>query len=308
MQQESLSDIMHLKNAVIGDKTKGNITVIKKPVLKIETLHSCFSHAVVDSTFPAFWVIEDLKREYSDDFVLLISKKLMLQHSHNLNFVDENTKEYKGVYNDLIKILTPEKILFEHLIESPILIENLFVYPDNDFWQRSPWNCSENYNPNRSVEKVRFSDDVIYSKLNSFRNKTLEKYFDNNDNNNKQKLIIIDRKHNRKFEKKALESLVNLSKLERSWTFNGIFYAEDLSFKDQVNLFASNNIFILRHGSCLVNLLWCPQESKVFEIEGGPDGVTSYKPVIERITKLTNSKRYCLNYNFDAEKDIFSYI
>ncbi len=79
-----------------------------------------------------------------------------------------------------------------------------------------------------------------------------------------------------------------------------------MDFKEQVKLFSSNNIFIFRHGSCLMNLLWCPVNSIVFEIEGGPEGISNVEVMYSRITKLTSSTRYYLPYNFDIEKDIFS--
>lgn len=84
--------------------------------------------------------------------------------------------------------------IFEHTIKSNYLFRRVFMYPDNDNNQRSIWNCVDYY-PVRHIkrENVRFTDDVIYDKLSKFRA-------------HENELIIIDRKHNRKFDNGLLES------------------------------------------------------------------------------------------------------
>jgi capsular polysaccharide biosynthesis protein len=163
------------------------------------------------------------------------------------------------------------------------------------------------YYPGRNVAKndIRFSDDIIYNKLSLFRNMVFTKTQTEISALPVKNLMIVDRKYNRMIDPTKLQFLVQEATKNRNWNFTGVTILEDKTFKEQVNLFANHQIFIFRHGSCLTNLLWIPNNSIVFELEGGPQGVRS-SMVIPRICKLTNSRRILLNYdNYDCKKDIF---
>ena len=66
-----------------------------------------------------------------------------------------------------------------------------------------------------------------------------------------------------------------------------------MSFKEQITLFSENSIFIFRHGSCLINLLWIPEKSLIFDI----DDEYNRENRIKRIVQLTNSKSIYIDYN-----------
>ena len=66
-----------------------------------------------------------------------------------------------------------------------------------------------------------------------------------------------------------------------------------MKFSDQVELFSTCNIFISRVGSSLINLLWIPPNSIVFNLDHG----MTHPDVFGRICRLTNSKYYYMDYN-----------
>ena len=142
--------------------------------------------------------------------------------------------------------------------------------------------------------------------MSRFRNCILDKHLkDVNDSHNE--LIIIDRKHNRKFDKDLVDSLVNEAKKETAWVYKGIVLLEDLTFSEQVNLFHRTKYFILRHGSSIVNLLWSKCNSIVFEIYGGHEG--NYMPnVMRRLSMATKFKHIAINYNTAKTSNIFDTI
>jgi len=286
--------------------------IITEPVIVMDTLHSCFSHAILDSCFPIFWIIDDLLKagKITDVNVRIFIREddIIKYPVQNLPIIDDIEQTYKGIFKDIIQLITPFPVFFQHTLKTNYVFQNCIFYPVNngDKWQRTPWNCVDYY-PGRNIPKdeIRFSDDIIYEKLSLFRNMVFTKtnvLINEVPTNN---LMIVDRKYNRKIEPIQLQRLVQEAETNKEWNFTEVFILEDKTFQEQVNLFSKHRIFIFRHGSCLINLLWIPNNSIVFELERGPDGITA-PMVINRLCKLTNSKHIILNYNdYDFKKDIF---
>jgi hypothetical protein len=114
-------------------------------------------------------------------------------------------------------------------------------------------------------------------------------------------LIIIERGSDRRFDPVLFQSLVKEITMNQKWNFKGTFCLDTMSFKEQVELFSRTSAFIMRHGSSEINLLWVPQNSIVFEIGGGPDGI-SQPNMYKRICKLTDTRHIYLDYNTLLEK------
>lgn len=285
---------------------------IIEPIIVMDGLHSCFSHAILDYCFPIFWIIDDLLKagKIADANIRIFVRGAHPSQSLQMN--DEGVTTYKGVYNDIIKLITPFSVYFQHTLKKNYVFKTCFFYPtnypvNNDRWQRTPWNCVDYY-PQRNVPKaeIRFSDDIIYEKLSLFRNAVFIKTctgIDASTNN----LMIIDRNDHLKIDRPKLQSLVKEAQKNRGWNFTGVVSLEDKTLKEQVALFANHRIFICRHGSSEINLLWIPNNSIVIELGGRKQRPCILKPMIyNRICKLTNSKHIVLNYfNYDYKKDIF---
>jgi len=317
-------DILYKKDVFYNSKTMTmveslpeldmNIEIIDEPVIMMDTLHSCFSHAIVDSCFPIFWVVDDLlsnKIISNNKIRIFIKKQNILNYpTQNLPLINNAGNNYNGTWKDIIELVTDKPIIFEHLIKHDYLFKQVFIYPDNDNHQRSPWNCIDYY-PVRKINRqdVRFKDEIIYNKLSKFRSHVLEKHLIANSNSSPEfinELIIIDRKQNRKLDDILLRTLITEANKNTKWTFKGVVVLEDLNFVEQINLFNSTRIFIFRHGSSLINLLWCKPYSIVFDLQGGAQGMVMGNGVIHRICKLTNSAQITLDYNrFDPKKNIF---
>ena len=319
MQKYPLEDII-IKNNIILDnnnfiseiKNNDQYEIIEEPVILMQTLHSCYSHAIIDSCFPVFWTIQDLITEKiidrSDVRIIICDKMVKEFPIQNLPLINGELLDYNGVYSDIIHILTKNPIIFQHSNKKKYMIKTLIIYPENDKWQRSPWNCSEYYSNSRniSLNSVRFNDSKIYSMLDKFRSFVLNKYSLTEIKTNN--LIIIERKTNRKINPKLMKSLIDEVSKNTTWNFQGVKILEDMTFMEQVSLFLSSRIIIFRHGSALINLLWSQSNSLIFELGGGTDGI--YAPqMFNRIAKLTNSYHSCINYNTcDVNRDIIKHI
>jgi capsular polysaccharide biosynthesis protein len=197
------------------------------------------------------------------------------------------------------------------------LFKKSFIYSANDRWQRSIWNCVHYY-PERNIckENVLYTDDYISNILMRFRLHVFNKYnirtdrdkYERVDVENKKDLIIIERKHNKKISSSLLDSIVQEAQKNIQWIYNGIAVLEDMSFSEQIQLFNKNRILIMRHGSSLINLLWCKPGAIVFELEGGSEG-TGHPVVTKRLCDLIGLTFNPLNYDtFNPTSDIFDHL
>jgi hypothetical protein len=278
---------------------------ITEPVIIIHTLHFCYAHALIDMCFSLYWLIEDLiQNKYIENqnvriFILKIHTKIYNEKYKTFVNLEKNT--YNGVWKNMIELITPYDIIFENTVKKSIQFKKCFQYINckydctYDNFQRSIWNCKQYYN-NRNIDitKVRFSDELIYKKLLSFRKYILQKYNVESNNIPNKNVIIIDRKYNRKFDKYKLDLLVEYIH-NKQIQFNGVHILEDMNFYEQIKLFNSNNIFIFIHGSCLSNLLFAPYNSIVYELD--IPSMNNNINVIKRLCKLTNSEHIRLIYD-----------
>ncbi len=276
---------------------------IDVPTIKVNTLDMCYAHALLDRVFVWYWLIEDIKSQYPQftHFNLLIGKDAVDAFPQCMKTIDVLNKCYKGIWYSLSRLIPQTSIIFEHLID-PTIFKTLFEPPYEDQWQRTPWNC-ELYYPYRNVryDERKYSDSEIYSRLWSFRELIL--------NNHRviptNRLIIIDRKYDRKFNKDVLDILISEASKNIDWVYDGVKILEDMTFKEQVELFASVKIIIAMHGSALINLLWSPLNTIVFEIDIHHNRQNMYK----RIAKLTNSSHFYLQIkSLCVKSDIFDKI
>jgi hypothetical protein len=285
--------------------------IIEEPVFILDSLNNCYSHAVIDNCFSMFWAICDLIHNNvisSKNVRIFIIDKQIEKCGGKDDRISLETKQYKGVWDDVIKLITPYPVIFQHLSTSDYLLKLCISFKnDNCYkWQRTPWNCEEYYwGRYVSKQNVIFSDDKIYTMLQLFRLHVLNtcgltEPILNND------MIIIDRRYNRKIKTSLLREISCEADKFGKINFKGVVFLEDLTFQEQVHLFYSTRFFIFRHGSALVNLLWAQKSSVVFEITGGHDCVNPNPMVISRLCSLTQSKQVILKYdNIDPSVDIF---
>ena len=273
-------------------KNKKIITIDN--LLVIETLHSCFVHALIDSSFPIFWAINDIKNHEINlhNIQLFISRrKIDLFQKQNLPLINSNTKKYKGVYHDIISFIT-NNYIFEHLIEdkNAYFIKNCYFYILNDKWQRSPWNSINHYpTRNININNTIFSDMEIKNQIIKFRNLVLDKT--NNNCNIGNGIILINRRENTRNINNLVLPLTNI--LNKFDSFKGIIYLEDLTFQEQVNIFINNNIIIGPHGAGMIHNIW---SSNKFVIEITFKNKNQDK-MYKRICDITDNHIIQINYD-----------
>ena len=308
-----MKDIMLRKKEICPYDNITPVEIIEDPVIMVESLHWYYAHAIADDCFGIFWIIQDLiyNKKISTDVVrICILDNMFKSHPKlYLELINTEKKEYISYLNDIIKLLTPFPIIFQHLSDTDYLFKQCFKYECKDIqrWQRSPFNC-EYYNKNRTIkiDAVRYSDDIIYSMLNKFRAHVFNKVAVMNLSQNTNEMIIIDGKKNCKIDDNKLQYMKDEANRNTCWYFRGVVYLEDLTFSEQVHLFNRTRIIILRSSSCYkTNLLWAQQNSIIFELESGSHEISS----IDRVCKLSNSKNIMLDYNlFDPKVNIFDFL
>jgi hypothetical protein len=320
-----LDDIEHLKDTYYVSQHQrfiqdlsSNVLQITKPVLYVETLHSCYTHMIED-LFRYYWVIQDLlKANYiqSDDVIFFIKKDNILKYPKPAErTIDSSTKTYKGAWQKLFSVVNKNPILFEHLLEPDTILHftDLFILQSHDMYQHSPWNSfiywpgreiPETYsfqhllkygvvNDNQIVCRVRYDDTTIQEKLLAFRKNVLAHYPPsiNPSLNGKKRVIILDRKDDRAFAKNYLQEIQHFCESQPTLDFQGIQCLEDKPFEDQISLFQTMDIFFAMHGSALTNLLWAKPGSIVVEFD-----TYDYRfPMFNRLCNLLEIEKHSVH-------------
>jgi len=301
-----LPDINYLQNVTYGPSTNEDATVIDLPTLMVPSYHVCYAHAILDYTFLYFWLLSEIRLKYPEftKFIILFEKEEVFSDHNVASVIDSENKCFNiPTWNTLVSLLIDSPPLFEHLLERPHRFKHLFFYKKNQMkYQRCPWNSIVNYSHHRPIphDEVVFSDTLIYRKLNEFRLNVFS-FLNLPLPSDSKSLIIIERGSDRRFDSVLFQSLVKEVTTNLSYDFKGTFCLDRMSFKEQVELFSKTSAFIMRHGSSEINLLWVPQNSIVFEIGGGPDGI-SQPNMYKRICKLTDTRHIYLDYNALLEK------
>ena len=283
-----------LSNFLINNCDYKFTRIIENPVLIIDSLDECYAHAVIDRVFPYFWSLQ--KMNIKNNLIIFIKKDKLIKFPIRKTVINHDEGVYKKSWNDIINLLNPKEIIFEHLLDENtiLLFKESYLYAENNKelrWQRTFWNCNKNY-PGRHIKDVLYNDAIIQSKLNLFIQSVKNKYQIVEKNNNIKNLVIIERVSNRKFDTKFLSNLDNYCKKLDNLEYNGIQFLENLSFSEQIKLFNTNDIIIFRHGSCLTNILWAKQNTIIIELDN-----QNRESVIKRICDFT--KTIQVRYDYD---------
>ena len=273
--------------------------IITDPVYIIDALDECYSHALIDRIFPYFWSVSKIDGYKQNKIIIFIKEDRLLLLGKRRRVIDNKEKEYKGVWNNLINLLNPKQVIFEHLlpINEKILFKNAYLYAENNKlcrWQRTFWN-NNIYYPGRPVDKILYNDNVIKLELDNFISMVKSKYNIIDKINDLKNIIIIERLNDRLFDKNLLIKFDTYFKnLDSSFVcYNGITNLENMTFYEQIKLFNTNDIIVFRHGSCLTNILWVKKDTIIIELD-----IQQNRPkVIKRICDFTNSIQMRYNYN-----------
>jgi hypothetical protein len=296
-----LGDIQHLRNTYYVSQHQQftqdlsmNVIRIEKPVVYMESPHSCYSHMIED-IFRCFWTIQDLiENKYieNEDVILFIGKDGFVEYpKQTAQVFDSSSKSYKGAWQKLLNVLTKEPLILEHFLEKDVIyyFSNVFILEKQDMWQHSYWNSFLYYvgreipdtykyqhllqygivKDGQVVSRVRFNDDTIQKHLLAFRSKVFQHYLGDTlvPKCEQRRAIILDRKDDRTFPPHYRKEIEDFCTQSPTIDFQGVHYAEEKSFEEQVKLFYTNDIFFIIHGSGLSNILWARPNSTLVDFD-----------------------------------------
>ena len=279
---------------------------IESPLIVMDTLHSCFVHAILDGIFSAYMLKHEILEEerIPNDFAVFIRERhIEMYPNENLKHIDEENSVYGGVYGELMDVVTKKPIYFEHLIDENqvFLIKDAYATKLQNENHRSLWNSSLYYPGRYEGDKI-FTDDELQRRLDLFLSDVLNIYgLEKKDREFKKNIIIVDRKTDyRSFRKtwlhgegefdenesnSLLDALDNIMIEQPCLKYKGIVYLEDLSLKEQIEVFQNNDIIITPHGANMVHSLWT--NNKII-VEVLYDDSTA--PMYKRVMSFTNNK------------------
>jgi hypothetical protein len=102
----------------------------------------------------------------------------------------------------------------------------------------------------------------------------------------------------RRFSSRALQNEVEIEKILEQNGFE-ILYLERLTFKEQIQKFASSEIIIAPHGAGLTNILWCKEGTKVVEVTSP----SVFNPCYRNL-----SNQIQLNHSFISGEWLFEFV
>jgi len=304
IQQNVLDIENYITNYLISTKKKEPTRIIENSTYIINSLDECYSHALIDRIFPYFWSIRNITGYNEHAITIFIKEDKLKKFPIRKRIINNETGKYKNAWNNLINLLNPKEIVFEHLLkpDDVLLFKNSYLYAENNKlckWQRTFWNCNKNYSGGRGIKNVLYNDIKIKFELDIFINMVKTKYNIKDKQNNVQNVVIIDRISNRKFDSNLLQTLDKFCKNVSRIHYNGIQFLEKLSFDEQIKLFNINDIILFRHGSCLANILWVKKGTIIIEL----DHISNRPIVIKRICNFTASVPLRYSYNKIVENN-----
>lgn len=304
-------------SGLIENVRNQNVFMEIENVFFIPAIHSCFCHALIDHIFSYFWAINDI-RKYNPTFknftIFIVERNVGLYYSQNDKVIEglgQPAPKYKGVYEDLISLLSPDQHIFEVGIynEDHYIFKNCYFYKREDEFQRSPWNCLKYYpqfnvRNHRNLSNLLFSDGVILKQLRNFRKIVLSKHphqIQDKKIEGKRCVIINRRGKVRSVDEKIGQLTDLLIKYQKSsseaFTFGGVLYLEDLTFWEQVEVFVNNNMVISPHGSGLIHTIWANKLLLVEVVFNEEDN-----PLYKRIADITENEIIQIPYDTLIEK------
>lgn len=271
--------------------------------LYIHSIHFCYAHAVYDSVVKYFGTIKDIGTDINDMNIFINDYEFKNWNEHFKHSVDLESKNFTGFFRELFDTVSNKPPIFEHLLTNEIIkINNAYFYQFFDFWQRSIWNCQQNY-PGRVVDisQVLRTDEVLYKTVRDYRDHVFNKYnIKYNETLTEKNLVILSRRDHRRFNDDRLNQILEFLPQVSNIKFNGIKYLEGLNLLEQIEIFNNNNIFISEHGSQTTNLLFAPKNFTLIEID-----YDSHKRMMHnRICKISESYHHHIGFWSDEWKNI----
>jgi hypothetical protein len=269
-----------LDNWKIGEQKITDATKKIDNLFVMNTIHSCFAHAVMDATFPYFWAMNDI-REYEQkhiEFQLFVrQKEVLLFSQQNIPIIDSDNKRYKHAWNTLVETLSSQPVVFEHLLghEEVFFIKTCYVYVKDDNHQRSAWNCITHY-PDVHVQPkdVFFSDEMIQTQLKRFAKVVTSCCTSASSSSSssitpaKTNIIVINRKTSYRNINDQTDTICEIIQrkcasllMQKKYRFQGIVFLEDLTLAEQISIFQTNDVIIAPHGANLIHSMWFPNKT-----------------------------------------------
>lgn len=283
-----------------------NYDNIKNNIFIIDTLHGCWAHSLIDFCFAYFWAIQDIKHNENKhdknkifEIIPFITSKKILQYKNQQQSIDNNLQIYKFAKHELMNIISSEKYIFEHLLDSnySFLIKECYIYKKNhfnNFRQRTPWNSKNVYRGHPyNITDVLYENTKIKNMLKIFKEHTYKIYNIKINKNKIPNIIIINRIGVRNINDliKNMESILMINN-NNQYIYNGIVYLENKSLKEQIQIFNDNNIIITPHGANLANCIWT-NNSTIIEIMFKNKQTKIY----EHLCNMTNNNIIQIDYN-----------
>ena len=259
---------------------------VNRPTYMTSYLHYCFGHAYIDFAIPLLSILDEvdssalLARDFrlfllSDNLFLVLDDTDEQRHTSAKDMedylrrkIDFTKGEYRGEMRHLHKCFSDHPILFEKSAEYRYYRFKTLVLGGNIDNQRCIHNHASNYpdrfalEPEASADQIRGWMDVARRRFATYMDLSL----DLPPRPQKPYTVVLARKENRSFLPQTLTRLEFTLESREDLDFGGVVYLEEMSLKEQIQLFQKVDTVISTHGSGLTHLFWSKPGTRVLEV------------------------------------------
>ena len=243
---------------IFTDVDEGDFSrVLEKPkVLRVDALHSCWAHALLDQF--VFWI--QASKEFNGEPFIMWFRGRHFIYPSNIPMLDSKQESYKpSGFKDLCDILGPSELFFEHkLRDGEVLMKDAMVVTadaeESGAW--ALWDDASIYagrppRMERIPESVRY---LLYSEMSQY---VLEKLDlvdvspDGSEAAGGKQVTIVSRKGgkpDRKFNPAQLQS-VRAAVESAGFEVPGLTFWEDMTLQQQVERMRKSHYLVARHGA-----------------------------------------------------------
>ena len=249
-----------ISEAVLDESEYSRVLVNPK-ILRVDALHTCWAHAILDNWVYWFHGRKEFKGE---SFFLWFDRDYFIRFPVHQTLIDSDQRQYKpSSFKDLCDLLKPVEVVFEHLLdvadERILLKDAMVVSVEKDASKISAWALWDDasiyegrpHNAERIPDSIRHP---FYAEMREYILTEMELMDVRPDDSvsDKSTLVTIVARRGgnskRKFTPAALQN-VKSTVAAAGFGSPGLTFWEDMSFKEQLEKLRRTKFLIAKHGA-----------------------------------------------------------
>eukprot|EP00518_Triparma_eleuthera_P009527 CAMPEP_0182483652 /NCGR_PEP_ID=MMETSP1319-20130603/41806_1 /TAXON_ID=172717 /ORGANISM="Bolidomonas pacifica, Strain RCC208" /LENGTH=420 /DNA_ID=CAMNT_0024685479 /DNA_START=96 /DNA_END=1358 /DNA_ORIENTATION=+ len=265
------------RSEAVTDESEYTLVHDRPKILRVDALHGCWAHAVLDQWVYWFQARKEFKGE---PFFLWFDRDYFLQFPVHQGAIDSELKQYKPTagYKDLCDLLKPSEIVFEHLLDAAkervLLKDAMVVTIHKDMDELSAWAMwdDESIYHGRPKRAERIPESIrypFYTEMSEYILTEMGLIDVGPSASDKSTLVtIVTRKTGaakRRFSPSTLQH-VKSTVASAGYGSPGLTFWEDMTLREQLEKLRRSKFVIAKHGAGFTNTVFAHPNTTVIEV------------------------------------------